>query len=133
LKKENDHDSNSKSKTLGKFVNPFLTAQGDERAWVDLKALKILWFNTGTLRNLACANCYIGSSPKNDRLVYISHSEVKSYLDEIAQEQLPTEEIGLTSGEPFMNPHIMPIMKECLVRGFRVLVLTNAMRLIYCS
>jgi uncharacterized Fe-S cluster-containing radical SAM superfamily protein len=128
LKKENDHASNSKSKTLGKFVNPFLTAQDHERAWVDLKALKTLWFNTGTLCNLACANCYIESSPKNDRLVYISHGEVKSYLDEIAQEQLPTEEIGLTGGEPFMNPHVIPIMEECLVRGFRVLVLTNAMR-----
>jgi hypothetical protein len=49
-------------------------------------------------------------------------------LDEIAKEQFPTEQIGLTGGEPFMNPDIIPIMEECLVRGFRLLVLTNAMR-----
>lgn len=127
-KQDNSHATNLKSKTLGKFADPLVTAKGDERARVDLTALKTLWFNTGTLCNLACANCYIESSPKNDRLVYISHDEVNSYLDEIAQEQFPTEEIGLTGGEPFMNPHIIPIMEECLVRGFRLLVLTNAMR-----
>jgi sulfatase maturation enzyme AslB (radical SAM superfamily) len=127
-KQENDHATHLKSKMLGKFVDPFLTAQGHERAWVDLRALKTLWFNTGTLCNLTCANCYIESSPKNDRLAYISHDELNSYLDEIAQEQFPTEEIGLTGGEPFMNPDIISIMEACLVRGFRLLVLTNAMR-----
>lgn len=111
-----------------KFFDPLVTAKGEQRAWVDLKELKTLWFNTGTLCNLACVNCYIESTPKNDRLVYLTHAEVVSYLDEIAREKLTTEEIGITGGEPFMNPDIIPIMGECLDRSFRLLVLTNAMR-----
>ncbi len=111
-----------------KFTDPLVTAKGEERAWVDLKALNTLWFNTGTLCNIACVNCYIESTPKNDRLVYLTHNEVKEFLDEIRQEKFPTEEIGLTGGEPFMNPDIIPIIEECLKRGFRLLVLTNAMR-----
>ena len=111
-----------------KFTDLLVTAKGEERAWVDLKALNMLWFNTGTLCNIACINCYIESTPKNDRLVYLTHGEVKEFLDEIRQEKFPTEEIGLTGGEPFMNPDIIPIMEECLKRKFRLLVLTNAMR-----
>jgi len=111
-----------------KFSDPLTTAKGERRAWVDLTALKTLWFNTGTLCNLACVNCYIESSPKNDALVYLTHAEVVSYLDEIKREGYPTEEIGITGGEPFMNPDIIPIMGECLERGFNLLVLTNAMR-----
>lgn len=111
-----------------KFSDPLVTAKGEQRAWVDLKALNTLWFNTGTLCNIACVNCYIESTPKNDRLVYLAHNEVIEFLDEIRREKYPTEEIGLTGGEPFMNPDIIPIMEECLKRGFRLLVLTNAMR-----
>ncbi len=111
-----------------KFSDPLTTAKGERRAWVDLTELKTLWFNTGTLCNLACVNCYIESTPKNDALVYLTHAEVVSYLDEIAREKLTTEEIGITGGEPFMNPDIIPIMGECLDRGFQLLVLTNAMR-----
>lgn len=111
-----------------KFSDPFVTAKGEQRAWVDLTALKTLWFNTGTLCNLACINCYIESTPKNDRLVYLTHAEVVSYLDEILREKMTTEEIGITGGEPFMNPDIIPIIGECLDRGFQLLVLTNAMR-----
>jgi len=111
-----------------KFFDPLVTAKGEQRAWVNLKELKTLWFNTGTLCNLACVNCYIESTPKNDALVYLTHAEVVSYLDEIARENLTTGEIGITGGEPFMNPDIIPIMGECLDRGFRLLILTNAMR-----
>jgi sulfatase maturation enzyme AslB (radical SAM superfamily) len=111
-----------------KFSDPLITAEGKKRAWVDLTALKTLWLNTGTLCNLACVNCYIESTPTNDALVYLTHAEVVDYLDEIAQKNYPTEEIGITGGEPFMNPDIIPIMKECLDRGFKLLVLTNAMR-----
>jgi len=110
------------------FSDPLVTAKGEQRAWVDLTALKTLWFNTGTLCNLACVNCYIESTPKNDRLVYLTLDEVVEYLDEIAREKLTTEEIGITGGEPFMNPDIISIMEESLKRGFRLLVLTNAMR-----
>ncbi len=49
-----------------------------------LRALETLWFNTGTLCNLACANCYIESTPRNDALVYLSAAEVATFLDEVA-------------------------------------------------
>jgi len=111
-----------------KFRHPDVTAKGERRASVALDALRTLWFNTGTLCNLTCRNCYIESSPTNDRLAYLTAAEVTAYLDEIAAEGLGTEEIGLTGGEPFMNPEIAAILEACLSRGFRTLVLTNAMR-----
>jgi len=112
----------------GKFSNPDWTAKGEPRAKVELTGLATLWFNTGTLCNLACKNCYIESTPRNDRLVYLTHAEVLTYLDEIQVDNLPTTEIGITGGEPFMNPDIIAIMQSCLERGFDLLVLTNAMR-----
>ncbi|MGH6952774.1 MAG: radical SAM protein [Alphaproteobacteria bacterium] len=111
-----------------KFRDPDVTATGAARARVPLAALETLWFNTGTLCNIACHNCYIESSPRNDRLAYLSAAEVASYLDEIARARLGTEEIGFTGGEPFMNPDIVAMLEDSLARGFRVLVLTNAMR-----
>lgn len=111
-----------------KFRDPERTAKGEPRAKVALQRLRTLWLNTGTLCNLTCANCYIESSPRNDRLVYISAAEVRAYLDEIAREGLDTEEIGITGGEPFMNPALLEILGDCLARGFRVLLLTNAMK-----
>ena len=111
-----------------KFRDPDVTADGDRRASVALDELRTLWFNTGTLCNLTCRNCYIESSPTNDRLAYLTLADVVRFLDEIAETGLPTREIGLTGGEPFMNPDIAPIVETCLERGFSVLVLTNAMR-----
>jgi hypothetical protein len=111
-----------------KFRDPDVTARGERRASVALRTLKTLWFNTGTLCNLTCRNCYIESSPTNDRLAYLTAAEMRAYLDEIAAAGLPTEEIGFTGGEPFMNPDIAAMLDEALARGFRVLVLTNAMK-----
>jgi uncharacterized Fe-S cluster-containing radical SAM superfamily protein len=111
-----------------KFRDPRVTANGAARASISLKALRTLWINTGTLCNLTCVNCYIESSPTNDRLVYITTGEVGAYLDEIAADELCTEEIGYTGGEPFMNPNMIDILDLTLSRGFRALVLTNAMR-----
>jgi pyruvate-formate lyase-activating enzyme len=111
-----------------KFQDPFVTAKGERRAHVTLSALKTLWFNTGTLCNLTCENCYIESSPRNDRLAYLTTSEVAEYLDEIEREGLGTELIGYTGGEPFMNPWLPAMLDEALSRGYRVLVLTNAMK-----
>jgi uncharacterized Fe-S cluster-containing radical SAM superfamily protein len=111
-----------------KFQDPFVTAKGEQRAYVKLEALKTLWFNTGTLCNLTCENCYIESSPRNDRLVYLTSPEVAEYLDEIEREELGTELIGFTGGEPFMNPSLPAMLDEALSRGYRVLVLTNAMK-----
>jgi hypothetical protein len=111
-----------------KFRDPLVTARGERRARVALAGLRTLWINTGTLCNLTCRNCYIQSSPRNDRLEYISAAEFFCYLDEIARDRLPTEEIGFTGGEPFMNPDLPAMLAAALERGFSVLVLTNAMR-----
>jgi hypothetical protein len=90
--------------------------------------LRTLWINTGSLCNIECRNCYIESSPENDRLVYMTRDEVASFLDEIVREGLPTREIGFTGGEPFMNPDILAMLGDALTRGHLVLVLTNAMQ-----
>ena len=119
---------NRKPLTPGKFKHPGVTAKGEQRARVPLRSLDTLWFNTGTLCNITCRNCYIESSPKNDRLVYITVEDVRCYLDEIERDHLPTREIGFTGGEPFMNPHFLAILDECLGRDFQVLVLSNAMK-----
>jgi uncharacterized Fe-S cluster-containing radical SAM superfamily protein len=111
-----------------KFQDPDTTAKGEPRAKVALDRLETLWFNTGTLCNLTCANCYIESSPTNDALVYLSAAEVEAYLDEIAALDLKTREIGFTGGEPFMNREIVLMIEAALARGFETLVLTNAMK-----
>jgi hypothetical protein len=111
-----------------KFRDPRLTATGERRATVELRTLRTLWFNTGTLCNLSCAGCYIESSPTNDRLSFLTVDEVTGYLDEVERAGHPTAEIGFTGGEPFMNPDIVAMLDAALVRGLRALVLTNAMR-----
>ena len=111
-----------------KFRDPDVTAAGERRATVSLHRLATLWFNTGTLCNITCHNCYIESSPTNDRLAYITAGEVRAFLDEVARENLPVEEIGFTGGEPFMNPHFLEMLEDALARGFRALVLTNGMK-----
>jgi hypothetical protein len=111
-----------------KFADPRWTATGEPRATVALTGLETLWFNTGTLCNLACANCYIESSPTNDALAYLSAAHVRAYLEEIASTGLPTREIGFTGGEPFMNPDLPAMLEDAMARGFDVLVLTNAMK-----
>jgi MoaA/NifB/PqqE/SkfB family radical SAM enzyme len=111
-----------------KFRDPFTTARGETRAGVALRALDTLWFNTGTLCNLTCANCYIESSPRNDRLDWLGAADVRDYLDEIAREHLPTRLIGFTGGEPFMNREIIEMLELTLSRGLHALVLSNAMK-----
>src|SRR4029077_6060319 len=98
------------------------------RAQVQLQALRTLWINTGSVCNIECRNCYIESSPENDRLAYIDRTEVSAFLDEIEHEALPTREIGFTGGEPFMNPNFLPMVSDALARGHSALVLTNAMQ-----
>jgi MoaA/NifB/PqqE/SkfB family radical SAM enzyme len=93
-----------------------------------MEQLETLWINSGTLCNIECANCYIESSSKNDRLAYITYDEVCKYLDEIQTKKIGTKEIGITGGEPFMNRDMIKIMTECLQRGFNLIVLTNAMQ-----
>ena len=114
--------------TPGKFENPDWTATRERRASVALDRLETLWINTGTLCNITCQNCYIESSPTNDRLAYITRAEAAAYYDEIATHDLGTREIGFTGGEPFMNPQMLGLIEDALARGFEVLVLTNAMQ-----
>ena len=109
-----------------KFSDPLVTAKGETRASVPLAKLDTLWLNTGTLCNLACATCYIESSPTNDALVYLSSAHAARYLDEA--QALGTREIGFTGGEPFMNPEMLAMLEDTLARGFEALVLTNAMK-----
>lgn len=111
-----------------KFQNLKLTLAGEQRAFVPFETLKTLWFNTGTLCNLSCENCYIESSPTNDALVYLSAADVKIYLDEVESQHQNTREIGFTGGEPFVNPHMIEMLTMTLERGFNALILTNAMR-----
>ena len=109
-----------------KFTDSDFTAKGEHRAKIALNTLETLWINTGTLCNLTCENCYIESSPRNDRLVYITAAEVAAFLDEA--QVMGTGEIGFTGGEPFMNPQIIAMLEDSLSRGFKTLVLTNAMK-----
>lgn len=111
-----------------KFSDPFITLKGEIRASVAYTGTRTLWFNTGTLCNIQCVNCYIESSPRNDRLVFLTLDDVKPYLDELEEAGEGGCEIGFTGGEPFMAPQMIAILDETLSRGFTVLMLTNAMR-----
>jgi uncharacterized Fe-S cluster-containing radical SAM superfamily protein len=111
-----------------KFLDPLRTAAGEPRAQVQMRRLDTLWFNTGTLCNVTCGHCYIESSPRNDRLAYLTAAEVARFFDEIDRDRLGTTMIGFTGGEPFMNRDLRPMLEDVLGRGLDVLVLTNAMQ-----
>ncbi|MEM9342731.1 MAG: radical SAM protein [Pseudomonadota bacterium] len=121
-------DQSADAPALGKFEHPEITADGSTRASVALTDPQTLWFNTGTLCNIECANCYIFSSPTNDALVYLTTEDVVSYLDQLEDRGWGVREIGFTGGEPFMNPDMIGMAEACLARGYEVLILTNAMR-----
>ncbi len=112
---------------MGKFQDRLITAKGEPRASVALTHAQTLWFNTGTLCNITCLNCYIESSPINDRLVYLTVADVTDYLHQITQRDWPVREIGFTGGEPYMNPQMNAMTRAALVAGYEVLILTNAM------
>ncbi|MCE9522457.1 MAG: radical SAM protein [Alphaproteobacteria bacterium] len=111
-----------------KFKNPDTTAKGERRAIVALSRLETLWFNTGTLCNIACTSCYIGSSPTNDRLAYLTTAEMTAYLDEAEALNQRPKTVAFTGGEPFMNPDMAAMAETALARDYDVLVLTNAMK-----
>ena len=124
----NHHSVSVKPIDPQKFRDPRITAKGEARAHVAFGALETLWINTGTLCNITCANCYIESSPRNDALSYISAAEVAAFLNEAETSRLPLQEVGFTGGEPFMNPDFLVMLEDALKRGFKALVLTNAMK-----
>ena len=111
-----------------KFNNLTLTAEGKARAFIEAKNLKTLWFNTGTLCNLTCKNCYIESSPTNDRLSYLSFEEYLKFIIEAKEERLNLLEIGFTGGEPFLNKDFPKMLNHSVQQNVEVLVLTNAMK-----
>lgn len=121
-------DQISNRANIGKFQDPLRTAKGEDRATVALSDPQTLWFNTGTLCNITCVNCYIDSSPENDALIYLTEAEVRDYLTQLTDRNWGVTEIGFTGGEPFMNPEILPMIRAALEGGYQVLVLTNAMR-----
>jgi len=121
-------DQAERTVPVQKFSNPLVTAKGETRAEVALTHPETLWFNTGTLCNIECVNCYIESSPTNDRLVYITADEVSAYLDQLEERDWGVREIAFTGGEPFMNPEMIEMARRSLERGYDVLILTNAMR-----
>ncbi len=118
----------SASETCRKFTDPNVTANGEQRAVVALTQLRTLWFNTGSLCNIACQNCYMESTPKNDSLAYLSTRDVEKFLDEAHAQNLPLEEIAFTGGEPFMNKALIGMLHMSLSRGYKALVLSNAMK-----
>ena len=93
---------------LEKFSDPNVTAKGEARARVALTHPETLWFNTGTLCNIECVNCYIDSSPTNDALVYITADEVKDYLEQLVTRNWPVREIagvgGIERHQPLFDP-----------------------------
>ena len=111
-----------------KFNNLKLTADGKARAFIEAKDLKTLWFNTGTLCNLTCKNCYIESSPTNDRLSYLSFDEYLTMMNEAKEDKFNLSEIGFTGGEPFLNKEFPKMLNHAVKQGMDVLVLTNAMK-----
>ena len=113
------------SKPLGKFSDPDWTAKGEARATVSLKKLETLWINTGSVCNITCKNCYIESSPTNDRLAFVQAEELEPIFQEA--HGLGVSEIAFTGGEPFLNPDFKKILSKSLSLGFKNLVLTNAM------
>jgi len=97
-------------------------------AQVELEGLDTLWINTGSRCNLACAACFMESTPRNDRLVFMSAGEVGALLDEIERENFATRRLGFTGGEPFLNRDLPAMLEDALARGREALVLTNAMK-----
>ena len=124
----NDQFAIPTAQPLGKFEDPELTAKGEARAVVPLIKASTLWFNTGTLCNIECIRCYIESSPTNDQLVYMTADEISDYLNQIKERNWPVEEIAFTGGEPFMNPEMIEMARRPLAAGYKVLILTNAMK-----
>lgn len=111
-----------------KFQNPNITAKGEKRASVFFKKLTTLWFNSGSLCNIECANCYIQSSPTADHFVYLTADDMAPYLDEIDAMGTGPIEIAFTGGEPYLNPHMLKMSDMALERGHELLILTNAMK-----
>ena len=109
---------------IRKISRSRVTLSGQPGTSVGLDALETLWFNTGTLCNLTCDNCYIESSPTNDALVFLGPDDVAAYLTQIRGAACRPE-VGLLRRAVRKSPH-----ERAHRDGMtgETLVLTNAMR-----
>jgi uncharacterized Fe-S cluster-containing radical SAM superfamily protein len=90
-----------------------------------LLGLDTLWIQAaGTLCNIACAHCFISSSPTNRSHEMLSREAVRGFLAEA--EALGVKEYYFTGGEPFLNRELLGMLEDALALG-PVSVLTNAM------
>lgn len=88
--------------------------------------LETLWFHLGSRCTLACRGCYVESSPRNDRLAFISFATFRGFLDE-ARTFPSLRRVGFTGGEPFLNPDLEAMLAHTLELGLEALVLTNGL------
>ena len=92
-----------------------------------LSSLDTLWFQVaGTVCNLACAHCFVSSSPTNRTHEFLSLEAILPYLEEAAA--LGVKELYFTGGEPFLNPEMESILEQAVQVG-PVTVLTNGLLL----
>lgn len=98
------------------------TPDGQPRGYIDAIGLRELWFHTGTNCNLACPFCLEGSRPGDRRLEFLTLDDVRPYVEEALE--LGVERFAFTGGEPFVNPHMLPILDLALSHR-PCLVLTN--------
>ena len=103
--------------------NWLFTSQDEKRGYIQPQLLHELWFHTGTACNLRCPFCLEGSKPGDDRLQFLTLDDAKTFIDEAVE--MGVSKFSFTGGEPFVNPHFIPILDYAL--NFRpCLVLTNA-------
>jgi len=99
--------------------NWFVTPDGKPRGYIEPRALKELWFHTGTACNLQCSFCLEGSGPGDTRLELVKFADVKPLIDESLT--LDVEQFSFTGGEPFLAKQLVQILayaatfKPCLV------------------
>lgn len=99
------------------------TPAREKRGYIQPKALKELWFHTGTICNLSCPFCLEGSKPGDNRLNKITFADAKPFIDEALT--LGVEKFSFTGGEPFVVKDILKILDYALDHR-PCLVLTNA-------
>ena len=105
-------------------TQPWLvTPSGEKRGYIQPERLKELWFHTGTNCNLRCPFCLEGSKPGDNRISFLTFSDVKFFIREAVE--LGAEKFSFTGGEPFVNPHMIEILNDAL-DFLPCLVLTNA-------
>lgn len=81
-----------------------------------------LWFFTGSMCNLACLHCYVGSSPRNRTYEFLSPDDVEPVLRDARR--FGVSQVYFTGGEPFANPAMLGLLALAL-EASPATVLTN--------